>query len=170
MLYDSIATREFGTRLIEKVKAQGADKVKSLMKLGQDVGAPAPAPMAPAPTAPPADATAPATEESAVPSENTSGDPKQTALDLAEKVRDISSDLVEAVRTLSGEENEMGDVGTVTPEMGTTASGEYSTSSLNAFRKELNGTLSHAMKEAVAELSDHEQELDMIQICMKKVQ
>jgi hypothetical protein len=66
--------------------------------------------MAPAPAAPPADATAPVTEENPAPSENTSGDPKQTALELAEKVRDISSDLVEAVRTLSGEENEMGDV------------------------------------------------------------
>lgn len=164
MLYDSIATREFGTRLIEKVKAQGADKVKSLMKLGQDVGAPAPTPMTPAaaPPAPPAVDAAPVAEENPTPSDTASGDPKQTALDLAEKARDVSSDLVEAVRTLSGEENEMGDVDGVTPEMGTTASDEYSTSSLNAFRKELNGTLSHAMKEAVAELSDHEQELEMI--------
>lgn len=161
ILYDSIATREFGTKLIEKIKAQGADKVKSLMKLGQDAGAPVPPVAAPPEASTPPDAPLSTPEES-TPSETTSGDPKQTALDLAEKARDVTSDLLEAVRTLAGEDKEMGDVEGVTPEMGAVASNEYSTASLNAFRKELNGTLSHAMKEAVAGLNDHEQELDMI--------
>ena len=40
-----------------------------------------------------------------------SGDPKQHAIELAEKVRDLSSDLVEAVRALTGEQAEMGGEG-----------------------------------------------------------
>ena len=42
------------------------------------------------------------------------------------------------------------------------ASESFSTATLNTLRKELNSALTHAMKEAVAELNDHKQELDMI--------
>jgi hypothetical protein len=116
-----------------------------------------------------------------------SGDPKQSAVELAEKVRDLSSDLVEAVRALTGEQAEMGGA----PEAGPPAGGgvggpaggpmaaddqdakkkskdsmessaNFSTATLNTLRRELNGALTHAMKEAVAELTEHQQELDMI--------
>jgi len=167
MLHDSIATREFGGKLIEKIKVHGADKVRNLVKSGQ----------AAAPAAPPADSSAPAAPAAdagpagdAGPTEDTgkSGDPKESAMDLAEKVRDLSSDLVEAVRALTGEQAEMGamegapggDAGGAAPEMGAAAS--FSTATLNNLRKELNGALTHAMKESVASLNDHEQELAMI--------
>jgi hypothetical protein len=48
------------------------------------------------------------------------------------------------------------------PEMGSSASDNFSTATLNTLRKELNSALTHAMKEAVAELNDQQQELEMI--------
>lgn len=162
--YANIATREFGIRLIDKIKTAGADAVRALVKQAQpaDPGAAPPAPPAEAaPPVPPADGGAPAPD--APPADGMgedtgkSGDPKAAAGDLAEKVRDLSSDLVEAVRALTGEQAEMGEAGggEAAPDMGATAS-------INDLRKNLNGALTHAMKEAIAELKDHQQELEMI--------
>jgi hypothetical protein len=144
MLYESIATKEFGGKLIEKVKKEGADKVRSVIKTAQEAPA--------APAAPPADMGAPEAED-----KGKSGDPKESLLDLAEKARDLTSDVVEGVRALTGEQAEMGDVAAVGPEMGAAAS--FSTSTLNSLRKGLNGALTQAMKECVAELNGHQQEL-----------
>ena len=155
-LYPGIATTEFGAKLLEKVKAHGVDKVRTIVKGAQ--AAPPPAP--PADAAPPAPAGDAPAEEGAE-DKGESGDPKAVALKLAEKVRDLSSDLLEAVRALTGEQSEMGDMeGGAAPEMGAAAS--FSTATLNSLRKELNGALTTAMKEAVANLEDHAQELDMI--------
>ena len=120
--YGSIATKPFGFKLIERIKAEGADAVNKLIKRGQvpppppgdagGAGAPPPDMGAGAPPgdagAPPGDAGAP--PDLGGPAEDTgkSGDPKQTAIELSEKVRDLSSDLVEAVRALTGEQAEMG--------------------------------------------------------------
>ena len=41
-------------------------------------------------------------------------------------------------------------------------SANFSTATLNTLRRELNGALTHAMKESIAELNDHQQELEMI--------
>lgn len=159
-LYSGIATKEFGVSLIDKIKTHGADKVRaSLVKNAQEAAPPA-APAdaaAPAPAAGPADAAPPADGEDT----GKSGDPKESALELAEKVRDLGSDLVEAVRALTGEQVEMGDAGA--GPMATSASDEtFNTANMNALRKELNSELTHAMKEAVANLNDHQQELEMI--------
>lgn len=163
-LYSGIATKEFGVSLIDKIKTYGADKVRaSLVKNAQDVAAPA------APATPPADAAAPAAppadgSSSPAGAEDTgkSGDPKESALELAEKARDVTSDLVEAVRALTGEQTEMGN-DTSDPEMGAVASDEtFNTANMNALRKELNSELIHAMKEAIANINDHQQELEMI--------
>jgi hypothetical protein len=164
MLYDSIATKEFGSKLIEKVKAFGAEGIRSLVKKAQPAPAPEAAPAAaPAPeaAAPAPEAAAPAPEAAAEGQDKgKEGDPKAMALDLAEKMRDLASDLVEAVRALTGEQAEMGVMEGGAPEMGASAS--FTLNTLNTLRKELNGALVHAMKEAVAELRDHTQELDMI--------
>jgi hypothetical protein len=170
MLYDSIATKEFGSKLIEKVKVYGANGVRSLVKKAQATPAPAaaPAPAAPAPAAPAAAPAAPKEElvgELDMTDEESKElgkekDPKKETLQLAEKVRDLSSDLVEAVRALTGEQAEMG----VMEEgaEGMEAKSSFTLGTLNTLRKELNGALIHAMKEAVAELNDHRQELEMI--------
>lgn len=146
MMYDAIATKEYGAKLIEKVKVQGSERVASLLKSGQSapVGLPAAPEMAP---------------EAAPEDTGKEGDPKATAMDLAEKARDIVSDLLEAVRALTGEQVEMGEMG----EMGATASEEaYSPAALQTFRKELNGALTQAINETVASLNDHREELEMI--------
>lgn len=152
-LYPGITTTEFGAKLLEKVKAHGVDKVRSLLKTAQ--------------AAPPAEAAPPAPPAEAGPEEGAedkgeSGDPKAVALKLAEKVRDLSSDLLEAVRALTGEQSEMGDMEGGAPPGGMGASASFSTATLNTLRKELNGALTTAMKEAIANLEDHAQELDMI--------
>jgi hypothetical protein len=150
-LYSEIATKNFGANLIQQVKLYGSDKVRSLIKSAQEVPAAAPAA---APAVEPAPAAEPVVED-----KGGEGDPKASAAELAEKVRDLSSDLVEAVRALTGEQAEMGDVG---EGMAVAASDSFSTQHLNSLRKEINGALTHAMKEAVAELNNHEEELKMI--------
>jgi hypothetical protein len=153
LMYDHIATKEFGSTLIAKVKKEGAEKVAKLYKTAQAE------PAAPAPEAGPSGEPMPQAEDT-----GKSGDPKENVLSLAEKVRDLSSDLVEGVRALTGEQAEMGAMeGGEIPEMGaTTASDSFSTATLNTLRKQLNGALTDAMKEAVAELNDHQSELEMI--------
>lgn len=153
--YNTIATTAFGTKVIENIKSFGSDGFKSLIKNAQ----PAPAPEA----APPA--AEPAAPESGGEDKGADGDPKVAALKLAEKVRDLSSDLVEAVRALTGEQAEMGsEEGAPAMEMGTaTASDEtFSTTAFNSIRKELNTALTAAMEESIATLNDHGQELEMI--------
>jgi len=91
------------------------------------------------------------------------GDPKEVALSLAEQANNVTSDLLEAVRALVGEKAEMGKEESEMPELGTTASNSlFSTASLNVLRKELNGELTQAMKETIASLKDHAEELEMI--------
>jgi hypothetical protein len=203
LFYDNIATEQFGVKLIERIKAYGSSAVAKLIKKGQPAPAGAGAPPAGA-GAPPAggDMGAPAGGDMGAPpaggdmgapaggksvplavgpdtgpsakDTGKSGDPKQTAMELSEKVRDLSSDLVEAVRALTGEQAEMdsdeggagglADVPAVADNdfSSKKLSASFSTATLNTLRKELNGALTHAMKEAVAELNDHKQELDMI--------
>ena len=155
LFYPSVATEVFGKTLLEQVKAQGAGKVASLYKLAQttppaapaaDMGAPADMPMGDGP----------------VEDTGKEGDPKLTALELSEKIRDLSSDLVEAVRALTGEKSEMGEMPAPGGEAPMAASASFSTKALQGMRVELNSTLTSAMKEAVAQLNNHVSELDMI--------
>jgi hypothetical protein len=163
--YDSIATKDFGVKLIEKVKSSGAEVVSRLIKKAQVPPA--------APEAPPADMGAPVEMGAPVADEGKKGDPKETALDLGDKAVAVVSDLNEAVRALTGEKTEMdkeeGGVGAPAggPAMAddssdSSKSASFSASTLNTLRKELNGALTHAMKESIAELNDHQQELAMI--------
>jgi len=152
--YSDIATKNFGAKLLEKVKSHGVDKVRSLVKSAQV--APETIPPVETPPMDPAADLAPPVEDA-----GKSGDVKESATEMAEKARDITSDLAETVRALEGEKAEMGDAeGVPTPDMGVAAS--FSTNTLNTFRKDLNGALTEAMKEAIANLNDHAQELDMI--------
>ncbi len=133
-VYGKVATKDFASTLIGQVKALGADATASLYKVAQ---------------------AAPAEEATTA-----EGDPKDTAMKLAEKMRDLSSDLIEALKMLTGEQAEMGDVGAELGGMAATASEE--TKELLATRTELNGDLAEAIKEVVAELQTHEEELGLI--------
>jgi len=146
--YNSVANAEFGKKVIENIKSFGADGFKQIMKQAQDASA-AQLPPAPPPPAPVQEEVA---DEKMVEDSGNDGDPKQVALELSEKVKTLSSDLHEAVRELTGEQAEMGNVGA---DMAATASFDKS-------RKELNTLLCTAMNEAVEELDGHAQELEMI--------
>ncbi len=183
VLYDSIATRDFGAKLIEKVKTSGAEAVNRLIKKadappapGGDMGGGAPP--ADMGGAPPADPGPPVEDK------GNTGDPKETAPRLIETIMGELSDLDESVKALVGEKAEMnapdaGDAGGAGGAGGVggpaggpmaaddqdakkTSSENFSTSTLNTLRRELNGALTHAMKESIAELTDHKQELEMI--------
>ena len=144
-LYDAVATREFGSKLIDNVKKLGADKVKSLYKVADEPGsvaAPVPAEGADA------GAEAPATE---------GGDLKTVVKDLMAKAQQVMSDLSEAVDKLFGEQKEMGDdLG------GLGAATASDTNTLHKMRRDLNGALTYALKESIAELNDRESELAQI--------
>lgn len=157
-LYSKIATKEFGASLLDKVKTGGVNAVTSLISRAQADLTGGAAPAAPAA---PVESLAPAANENAPEDAGKDGDAKESASDMAETIRDLSSDLLETTRALEGERAEMGDAeGAPTPDMGVAAS--FSTNTLTKFRKELNGMLTTAMKESIANLNDHAQELDMI--------
>jgi hypothetical protein len=160
-LYEGIATKDFGVKLIEKVKKDGADKVLSLFKKAQV------APPAPDASAPPVDAAPPAPDSSAPPmggpvadDKGGDGDKKESLVHMSDKMRDLASDMGEAARAVEGEKVEMGDDAGATPEMGAAAS--FSSSTMHTLRKELNGALSSALKESIAELNSRREELAMI--------
>jgi len=190
ILYDNIATKDFGAKLIEKVKVHGADAVNKLIKKAQAVPPPPPGGDM-GMGAPPGDMGAPpGGPEEGPPAEDTgkSGDPKEHALDLAEKGVALMSDLQEAIRALTGEKAEMKEqeggvgspaggpaAGSSAPPMAaddqdarkkkdsdSTKESSFSSNALNTLRKELNGALTQAMKESLAELSDHQTELQMV--------
>ena len=176
-LYAGIATESFGKDLIKKVRSFGAEQTKSLYKLAQPAPA-APAEAAPAAPAPeagaaPAEAApaAPAPEAGAAPAEpapedtGKNGDPKEVVKDLAQKISTLASDLIEAVRVLTGEQAEMGDLAELA---GSEGGDKVTTASLQKMRKELNGALISAMKESIATLRDHESELKTITSIYKK--
>ena len=157
-LYDGIATKDFGVKLIEKVKKEGAEKVLSLFKQAQvppPVDSSAPPPPAPVDAGPVGD------------DKGGDGDPKGSLTQMSDKMRDLASDMGEAARALEGEQKEMGDVGgeasggpAAAPEMGAAAS--FSNSTMHNLRKELNGSLIVALKESIAELNDRREEISMI--------
>ncbi len=172
LLFDSIATKEFGKNLISRIKVQGADSVSRLFKSAQEM-APA-APPAPAPQAQPAPEM-PDMSQGQLPApegdeKQDLSDPKDKALALAEEVRDKASDLNEAVKALTNEGAEMGE-----DQMGQAGNDQMKQASfglrrLQAQRKEINHELTEAFKTSLANLNDASKELDMIiKICERNV-
>ena len=177
MFYDSIATEDFGKKLITQVKTAGAQETARMYKLAQAPAAPpappgdamampdmggAPAPDMGAPEAgPPADVPgdAPADVE----------DPKAKASRLSEEALNIVSDLKEAVKALSEEQQNMAaPVAEGGAELPKTAS--FDAKALQAMRKDLNSELTEKLKECIAELNDNINELDQVtEICSKRV-
>lgn len=148
LFFSKIATKEFGKKLVSDVKVSGANSVKAMYKLAQAT------PEAP-PAAPEVAAAPEAPADEAVDS-GKEGDKKEVALSLTMKIRDLVTDLIEVLRGLFGEKAEMGE----DSELGATASEK--TVLLRKMRSEVNEGLTEAMKKAIAELRNHEQELDML--------
>lgn len=168
MLYSTVATAEFGKKLLEKVRNEGVAKVASIVKAAQQAPAPAAAPaqapevnLDPAQMLPQA-APAPEADQSAeldsdALENDASGDPKESVLRLVSKIVEIADDLKEAVNLLTGEKSEMG---SETDPLAATAS--FSDAAVFELRRELNSSLRDAMKSATANLDESEDELRMI--------
>lgn len=152
MLRDSIATREFGQKLVNQVRTAGVSAVKSLFKVAQVPAAPA------APAAEVSPAPTPAGEESGsmgadmpMPDMGGDGDPKEQLQSTLEKCQELISDALEAYRDLTNEKAEMGEVAPM--------AAAASQRGMHSLRRQLNGELAETFKEVIAELRDSETEL-----------
>jgi hypothetical protein len=167
-LFDVIATKEFGTKLLDKIRNEGFAKAASIYKKSQAVAGPGAMPGAPpdatGPGPVPAMDAAPPLDagmlESKPEDKGGKGDPKETALRLAEQVQNDASDLSEAVKELTGEQAEMGDMQENLEALPKAASKMLMP--LHTMRKELNAGLMSGMKKSVAELTEHKEELELI--------
>lgn len=152
-LYDTIATKHFGVRLLDKIKTEGVDTVAGMYKAAQ---APMPAAVdaagaAGVPEAP--GGAAPMLEEPMdEPVGDEAGDPGETSMQIAEEIRDRASDLVEMLRASNGEAAEMSEEAPVEPAL----------ASLQTMRKQLNSALVQGAKQALAELKDHHEEMRLV--------
>lgn len=168
-LYDVVATKTYGEKLLERVYKQGADKVASSYKKAQAVSGMGALPASPAdaggaaPVPPMPDMGSMSAPEAAAPEapeaaqDDSNGDPKEVAIRLAEKMRDDASDLLEAVRVLTGEQSEMGELEGLADKG---ASKEFRNSV--QMKKVLNKALIVGMKKSIAELNDHQEELSLL--------
>ena len=165
-LFDVIATKEFGTKMLDKIRAVGITKAASVYKKAQAVTGPGANPVqadiggaGQTPAMP--DVSAPVDSAPVdVSDEGGKGDPKETALKLAEKMRDMSSDLLEAVRSLTGEQSQMGEMEEGLEAMPKAAAEVLSP--LYEMRKDLNSSLISGTKKSLSELRDHVEELELI--------
>ena len=178
VLFDSVATKDFGLNLIKKIKTYGAEKVNFLVKSAQSV------PLTPPVSETPSSSVSDAQSVSNVPMSDMPQDmPEEKngkdapveveknkvkeVSDLATKVQNLGSDLVEVTKGLLDEKNEMGDLKDLSPtEQSSMISPEpgkpVTTASLNVMRKHLNSSLIVAAKELLSNLKDHNEELNMI--------
>ncbi len=172
-LYDLIATKEFGTKLLEKIRTTGVEKTAAVYKSAQAVSGMGAQPAAPAdmggaaPIPPMADmggagipqpgAPEPMAAPEASKPMGEDGDPKEVALKLATRMRDDASDLLEAVRVLTGEQAEMGELEGLTNKA---ASADLK--QLMKMKKTLNAALIAGMKKTADALKEHHEELGLI--------
>ena len=161
VLFDVIATKEFGTSMLEKIRKVGLSNASSLYKKAQAVAAPGGMPSGTpdmgGPAAAPAMPEAPMPEAPPVEDKGGKGDPKEAALKLAEELRDKSSDMLELVRELTGEQGQMGEGGLEALPQATA-----SLAPLYKMKKELGVALLSGAKKSLAEIKDHLEEIELI--------
>jgi hypothetical protein len=158
-LFDMIATKEFGGKMLEKIREVGLEKAASVYKRAQEMPGAAP-PAAAAPAAPSADMGAPAATPEAGADAGGKGDPKETAVELAEKTRDDAAELLELVRDVTGSQAEMGEL-----EDGIKALPQATAALLTPaaeMRRKLEKMLVSAAKKSLSELKSHYSELKLI--------
>lgn len=154
-LYSAIATESFAKDLMSKVRAYGADKTAAMFKSAQLP----PSPMSAAPEMP----ALPGGElDKGDKDMGTDGDPKDKALSLAEEIRDRASDMVEAVKALTGEQAELGSETGSAPELSAADDSKVSTAVLHNMRKDLNSGLTSAFNEVLAEFRSTENDLSTL--------
>lgn len=178
LLYDKVATKDFGRSLLAKVLSNGVEKVASLVKGAQAMpaapaapaAAPA-APAAPAPAAAPAGGTGlaplgdfdmmPEEELKAVKDEGGKGDPSDKLPELLDEAENVLSDIRQGVEALSGDSGkelepvqEMTEAGMASPAL----------ASLVTMQKKLGKVLLAGMKEEAEKL---EMSIDEMKVARK---
>lgn len=158
LMFESIANKDFGKKLINKVKTAGVKSVtKSFNKVGQQDPQMAPS----APPAPPAAAPAPDMGSEMVEQGdptakgdvgNSLSDLVEEASELANKLPTLISDIKDGVNEMAGEKLEMG-----SPESMPNATASDRT--LHSLHRELNLSLREAMTQVAKQLKLNHQEL-----------
>jgi hypothetical protein len=161
-LFNTVASKTFMEDLYAKIKAVGANNASLLFKKGQ---VPPPATSNAGPMSGGADAPAvPAMPDmgGAPDDSGKDGDPKASAMETAEKIRDLASDLVEMERALSGKEAEMGSPDEAMPALPASADDAegVTTAELVGMERMIIRPLIAATKEAVASLNESAGELN----------
>jgi len=158
--YDSVATKKFGTKLFNVIKEAGVEAASKMYKKGQAAPAPEMAPPTAMPEMPQASAPVasapPASLPEAPAADMGASDPQDRVLQLAEEARNVTADLLEAVRLLTGEQKEMGELeSAVAPKTA-------SMKKLYRMRRHLNAGLIDSLGKTAAELKLNEEELKAI--------
>lgn len=170
-LYDSVASKEFGRKILNTIRVDGFDKAVSLVKGGQAAPAPAPAPMAPAaPAAPVPDASA-----TPLPSEGDGegaedkggeGAPEEHLPELLNEVETTLGKVREGVEVLTnkpGSEleglDQLGGGAPEMPDMSGMGGAQMTTANLVVMQKKLAHALRLGFNEAESELERHAEEL-----------
>jgi len=153
-LYDVIATKTYGTKMLEKVKEIGIEKAASLYTKadGEMAAPPAAAPPAAAPEMP-APGGMPGAESMDEANQGGDGSPADQILGLATDAKNLASDLQEVGELLKDEVP--GDAGAA-PELAP------ATASLQKMRFELSSAILYGVTKVASELAEHTDELDLV--------
>lgn len=174
LMFESVATKEFGLNLLNRIKTQGFERTAALIKGAQMAPAPAaPVPAAPAPAAAMPPPPPPPMEDEQLDVPEGDGDPedsiKELANDLSDLTQDASvkaSDLEEAVEAMEGDAVALDKVPEAAPAEFEAAAA--SLESLQSMRKTLNTMLREAMQESATELRASAAELMLAQSVSEK--
>lgn len=170
LMFESVATKEFGLNLLNKIKTQGFERTAALIK-GAQMAAPPAAPAPAAAMAPPPPPPPPEGEALEAPEDV--GDPEDNVKDmmhgLTDSIQELSqeaSDVEEAFEAMTGDAVALEKVPAAAPGEfeATTASLE----SLQSMRKTLNTMLREAMQESATELRASAAELMLAQSAGEK--
>lgn len=170
--YDSVASKDFGRKILNTIRAEGFDKAVSLVKGGQATPAAPAAPMAPAaPAAPlPEAPAAPMPEEGETEDKGGNGAPEDRLPELLDQVEETLAEIRKGVEVLTnkpGSELEgLDQLGGGAPEapmpdmsgMGGEMP-QMTTASLVTMQKKLAHALRLGFNEAESELERHAEEL-----------
>jgi hypothetical protein len=150
LLYNSVATREFGNDLLNLVRSNDVEKVASMLKSAQM--APPPAGLAPAPE----EALAPEGGEDV--DAGGTGSPEERAIELVAVLENTAADMREAIEALVEEPgSELAEFDELAEEMPRAAE----VSRLGKYQVKVGKAVLVGMKKAAAELDSNLEELQM---------
>lgn len=166
LLYDSVATKKFGSQLLKSIETNGFQvTAATLLKSAQ---VPPPAPMADPAAPPPPPVEEPVIEDDLVPPENVGGEPgnpEQIIQDMSDLIAEVDTKLSDLQEKVSGPVAEdAANLEGIAPAAddefaAPVAEGPKTASQLMRMRKRVNGMLQEGISETITALSKHAREL-----------